>query len=74
MIALFSTYAEWSMCKSDHYDMNLEADLTRIHGYGHYMPGLKRETTKWTTLQNGLPGENSKWTTFLKFLLKGSLF
>ena len=28
MIALFSTYAEWSMCKSDHYDMNLEATLT----------------------------------------------
>ena len=32
------------------------------------------ETTKWTTLQNGLPGENSKWTTFFEFLLKGSLF
>ena len=32
----------------------------------------KWETTKWTTLQNGLPGENSKWTTFFEFLLKGS--
>ena len=35
---------------------------------------IKGETTKLTTLQNGLPGENSKWTTFSEFLLKGSLF
>ena len=61
-----SSDVDWTVyefCGKMWYFISLKIFLELFTLYNSYY----WETTKWTTLQNGLPGENSKWTTFLNF-------